>query len=56
MIACDDENCSIVWFHLDCLKIDKIPDGDWFCLSAYINTSNLYKFTYLFKYDTYLLT
>ena len=27
-----------------------------FALSAYINTSNLYKFSYLFKYNSYLLT
>ena len=31
MIACDDDDCPIVWFHLDCLKIDTVPDGNWFC-------------------------
>ena len=33
MIACDNKECPIVWFHLGCLKIDiaDIPDGNWFC-------------------------
>ena len=31
MIACDNENCSIVWFHLGCLRIKNVPKGKWFC-------------------------
>ena len=31
MIACDNETCSIEWFHMTCLKIRSIPKGKWFC-------------------------
>ena len=33
MIACDNQNCPIEWYHLSCvhLSLDNIPDGDWFC-------------------------
>ena len=31
MIGCDDEQCNIKWFHMDCLRIDKVPKGKWFC-------------------------
>ena len=30
MIACDDKDCSIVWFHTTCLHLYKIPKGKWF--------------------------
>ena len=31
MIGCDNELCKIEWFHTDCLRIEKIPKGKWFC-------------------------
>ena len=33
MIACDNNDCTIEWFHLKCLKIssDSIPKGKWYC-------------------------
>ena len=31
MIACDSGHCLIGWFHTACLKITKIPDGNWVC-------------------------
>ena len=31
MICCDDEECAIQWFHVDCLKITSIPKGKWYC-------------------------
>ncbi len=31
MIACDNETCSIEWFHIICLKVRSIPKGKWFC-------------------------
>ena len=31
MIACDHENCPIVWFHTICLKITIIPKKKWYC-------------------------
>lgn len=31
MIACDNAECPIEWFHLSCLNIDKAPKGKWYC-------------------------
>ena len=31
MIACDNNQCLIQWFHLTCLKITHIPKGKWYC-------------------------
>ena len=33
MVGCDYPDCSIQWFHLDCLGLStsKIPKGDWYC-------------------------
>ena len=33
MIACDNNDCTIEWFHLKCLHIssDSIPKGKWYC-------------------------
>jgi len=33
MLACDDSECQIEWFHLKCLKMDEtmIPKGKWYC-------------------------
>ena len=30
-IACDNPNCSIEWYHIECLKIKSIPKGKWYC-------------------------
>lgn len=31
MIACDNERCKIIWFHLNCLRLKKAPKGKWLC-------------------------
>ena len=31
MIACDNEACPVIWFHVACLKMQRIPKGKWFC-------------------------
>ena len=31
MIACDYPGCPIEWYHLECLKLEEIPKGDWYC-------------------------
>ncbi|XP_014280266.1 uncharacterized protein [Halyomorpha halys] len=31
MIACDDANCKIEWFHFECVGILVPPRGQWFC-------------------------
>ena len=30
-IGCDSELCKSEWFHLDCVKIKRIPKGSWYC-------------------------
>ena len=34
MIACDNSNYKIEWFHIKCLKIKTIPKGKWYCPSC----------------------
>ncbi|KIJ66419.1 hypothetical protein HYDPIDRAFT_26769 [Hydnomerulius pinastri MD-312] len=31
MIACDGEDCEREWFHLNCIGLDSVPDGSWYC-------------------------
>lgn len=31
MIACDNENCKLEWFHYACVHINKPPSGKWYC-------------------------
>ncbi|TPX40741.1 hypothetical protein SeMB42_g03977 [Synchytrium endobioticum] len=31
MVACDNENCEIEWFHLGCAGLQEVPVGAWFC-------------------------
>ena len=31
MIQCDNASCAIIWVHLACLEIEKIPKGKWYC-------------------------
>eukprot|EP00250_Pteridium_aquilinum_P012017 c20456_g1_i2 orf=457-1257(-) len=31
MIACDNENCKIEWFHFQCVGIKDQPKGKWYC-------------------------
>ncbi len=31
MIGCDNVDCSIEWFHFECLKIKNAPIGQWYC-------------------------
>jgi len=31
MIGCDYPHCTIEWFHLECLQLDVVPKGDWYC-------------------------
>ena len=33
MVACDNKNCGIKWFHISCLKMTNAPTGKWLCLS-----------------------
>lgn len=31
MIACDNEDCLIEWFHMHCVKLTKYPKNSWIC-------------------------
>ncbi|KAF8964091.1 hypothetical protein BDZ97DRAFT_1660868 [Flammula alnicola] len=31
MIACDNESCEREWFHLGCVGLTEIPEGEWYC-------------------------
>uniref|UniRef100_A0A1X7UQB3 PHD-type domain-containing protein n=2 Tax=Amphimedon queenslandica TaxID=400682 RepID=A0A1X7UQB3_AMPQE len=31
MVACDNEDCDIEWFHYECVSIKRKPKGEWFC-------------------------
>lgn len=31
MIACDNSNCAIEWYHYKCIDISRKPKGKWYC-------------------------
>lgn len=31
MVACDNPDCVIEWFHFACVGLDKQPKGKWYC-------------------------
>jgi len=31
MVACDNQDCEIEWFHFACVGLDTKPRGKWFC-------------------------
>ena len=31
MIACDNPDCPIEWFHIGCMGLSSIPKGKWYC-------------------------
>lgn len=31
MVACDNKNCEIEWFHYDCVGLKMPPKGKWYC-------------------------
>jgi len=44
MIMCDNDSCSIEWFHYKCAKIKRAPKGKWFCQKCrYKNKPSLIK-------------
>ena len=34
MVKCDNDKCTIEWFHFDCLRIRCPPKGKWYCPSC----------------------
>lgn len=37
MIACDNPDCKIEWFHYECVGITTPPEGEWYCDECKIN-------------------
>ena len=35
IIACDEKNCHIEWFHYSCVKISRAPKGKWYCNNCF---------------------
>ena len=31
MVACDNEDCEVEWFHFECMGLQEHPTGEWFC-------------------------
>jgi len=31
MVACDNADCNIEWFHYECVGLKRQPKGRWFC-------------------------
>lgn len=31
MVACDNEDCPIEWFHFACVGLTEQPKGKWYC-------------------------
>lgn len=36
MLACDNRECPIEWFHLACVGLSKAPKGKWYCRDCLI--------------------
>ena len=36
MVACDNSKCTIEWFHITCLQMERLPKGKakWYCLDC----------------------
>ena len=40
MIACDNPECELEWFHYECVGLKRKPRGKWFCCNACIEANN----------------
>jgi len=43
MVACDNTNCKILWFHLNCVELKEPPPGDWLCPACRLLPKNKLK-------------
>ena len=41
MIGCDNESCSISWYHIDSLNLQNIPSGKWYCPDCRLIFNNI---------------
>lgn len=40
MIACDNSECAIEWFHYACMGLKKEPKGKWYCPDCRLGINN----------------
>jgi len=31
MVACDNPDCAVEWFHFECVGMTQQPKGKWYC-------------------------
>lgn len=31
MLACENSNCPVEWYHLKCIQLDEVPAEEWYC-------------------------
>lgn len=43
MIACDNTECEIEWYHYSCVNIKRAPEGSWFCPQCKESSKNKVK-------------
>lgn len=41
MIACDNPECTIEWFHFECVRLSAKPSGKWYCQKCRTLKDNL---------------
>ena len=46
MIACDNLECKVEWFHFKCVNIRKAPRGEWICIQCRSSVSTKRKLTF----------
>ena len=34
LITCESKTCTFQWFHIKCMRIEKIAKGKWFCVKC----------------------
>ncbi|SAM06044.1 hypothetical protein [Absidia glauca] len=37
MVACDNDECDIEWFHLECVGLQTPPKGKWYCKNCAVD-------------------
>lgn len=43
MVACDNEDCEIQWFHFGCVGLTEEPPGKWYCPECLMSMGSQHK-------------
>ncbi|CAO3622592.1 unnamed protein product [Mucor fragilis] len=43
MVACDNTDCEIEWFHLACVDLKTVPKGKWYCSNCLLKMRGRHK-------------